>query len=40
MTYNNAWEYEDHWDFDDISLDRMKEAGFKNETFYWSEGQA
>ena len=23
-----------------FSLDRMKEAGFKNETDYWSEGQA
>ena len=40
MTYNNAWQYEDHWDFDDISLDRLKEAGFKNDTFSWSEGQS
>ena len=40
MTYNRAWEYESHWDLDyDSTLDRMKEKGLKNETFYWHEGQ-
>lgn len=39
MVFDCAWEYESYWDFDDISLDRMKEVGFKNDTYYWSEGQ-
>jgi|TARA_B110000495_G_C22998460_1_gene588972 hypothetical protein len=40
MTYNNAWSHENWWEFDDIELDRMKEAGFKNEAGYWHDGQS
>ena len=40
MTFDNEWEYEDHWEFDDISSDRMKEVGFKDDSeyLYWCDG--
>ncbi len=40
MTYNREWEFENWWEINDIELDRMKETGFKNDTYYWSEGQS
>ena len=40
MTYNGAWSHENHWELDNIELDRMKEVGFKNETGYWLDGQS